>query len=126
MKEILFIQELNEFLDLLPPSQFSSLKDKIMKQISQCLQSHHYHVAEHTIQLLIENVALLKLIVPYSVECIKIILKSKPNVNPDDWNGALILSFNHLETTLLEKFGLHFNQALQDLEAEQTNNEEKG
>jgi len=50
-KEVLFLGELEEILELTHDAEFASVADPLMKQISKCLMSDHFQVGERSLFL---------------------------------------------------------------------------
>lgn len=50
-KEVLFLGELEEVLELTHHSEFSRLADRLFRQIAKCIQSSHFQVAERALFL---------------------------------------------------------------------------
>uniref|UniRef100_A0A672KYE5 Serine/threonine protein phosphatase 2A regulatory subunit n=1 Tax=Sinocyclocheilus grahami TaxID=75366 RepID=A0A672KYE5_SINGR len=48
-KEVMFLGELEEILDVIEPTQFVKILDPLFKQISKCVSSPHFQVAERVL-----------------------------------------------------------------------------
>ena len=51
-KEVMFLNELEEILDMIEPDHFKNIMDKLFKQISRCLCSSHFQVCYHNLFLM--------------------------------------------------------------------------
>lgn len=43
-KEVMFLNELEEILDVIEPAEFAKVKDHLFKQLSKCVSSPHFQV----------------------------------------------------------------------------------
>ncbi|CAD5123320.1 DgyrCDS11678 [Dimorphilus gyrociliatus] len=48
-KEVMFLNELEEILDVIEPAEFAKVKDHLFKQLSKCVSSPHFQVAERAL-----------------------------------------------------------------------------
>ncbi|TSV02085.1 Serine/threonine-protein phosphatase 2A 56 kDa regulatory subunit epsilon isoform [Bagarius yarrelli] len=48
-KEVMFLGELEEILDVIEPTQFVKIQEPLFKQISRCVSSPHFQVAERAL-----------------------------------------------------------------------------
>lgn len=46
-KEVMFLNELEEILDMIEPDHFKNIMDSLFKQISRCLCSSHFQVKDY-------------------------------------------------------------------------------
>merc|ERR1719219_1735830 len=48
-KEVMFLGELEEILDVMEPTQFATVKNELFLQIAKCVSSPHFQVAERAL-----------------------------------------------------------------------------
>lgn len=50
-KEVMFLGEIEEILDVIEPSQFVKVQDPLFKQIAKCVSSPHFQVRSNILIL---------------------------------------------------------------------------
>ncbi|XP_044013493.1 serine/threonine-protein phosphatase 2A 56 kDa regulatory subunit gamma isoform-like isoform X3 [Aphidius gifuensis] len=48
-KEVMFLNELEEILDVIEPAEFQKIMDPLFRQLAKCVSSPHFQVAERTL-----------------------------------------------------------------------------
>merc|ERR1711862_603850 len=48
-KEVMFLGEIEEILDVIDPNQFQRIQEDLFKQIAKCVSSPHFQVAERAL-----------------------------------------------------------------------------
>lgn len=48
-KEVMFLNELEEILDVIEPSEFSKVMEPLFRQLAKCVSSPHFQVAERAL-----------------------------------------------------------------------------
>lgn len=48
-KEVMFLGEIEEVLDVIEPSQFTRIQEPLFRQIARCVSSPHFQVGIHFI-----------------------------------------------------------------------------
>jgi hypothetical protein len=51
VKEVMFLNEIEEILDIIPQEQFNLIRPALFKQLAKCISSSHFQVAERTLFL---------------------------------------------------------------------------
>ena len=46
-KEVMFLNELEEILDVIEPSEFVKVQEPLFRQLAKCVSSPHFQVAHH-------------------------------------------------------------------------------
>lgn len=46
-KEVMFLNELEEILDVIEPSEFSKVMEPLFRQLAKCVSSPHFQVRPH-------------------------------------------------------------------------------
>jgi serine/threonine-protein phosphatase 2A regulatory subunit B' len=96
-KQVLFLNELEETLELTQPSEFMQLQDPLFKRIAQCITCPHFQVAERTL-FLWNNDYIVKLINQNRQQIFPILIGALYNNSKQHWNSAVHgLTFNVLK-----------------------------
>jgi len=96
-KQILFLNELEEILELVQPPEFSSIQKVLFKRVAQCINCPHFQVAERAL-FLWNNDYIVKLINQNRKELFPIVLAALYNNSKHHWNSAVHgLTFNVLK-----------------------------
>lgn len=46
-KEVMFLNELEEILDVIEPSEFVKVMEPLFRQLAKCVSSPHFQVSKH-------------------------------------------------------------------------------
>ncbi|XP_044507657.1 serine/threonine protein phosphatase 2A 57 kDa regulatory subunit B' beta isoform-like isoform X2 [Mangifera indica] len=87
-KEVLFLGELEEVLDLTRPAEFQQCMVPLFRQIARCLNSSHFQVAERAL-FLWNNEHLVELIANNRNVILPIIFESLEKNKQTHWNPAI-------------------------------------
>ncbi len=98
-KEVMFLNELEEILEMVQPEHFKNIIDQLFKQISRCLCSPHFQVAERCL-LLFNSDAMMNLVEENIERVLPIIFPNIYKVSKEHWNQAIIT----LVLNLLKQF----------------------
>jgi len=97
-KEVMFLSELEEMLDIMEPPQFAIVKDAIFIQLAKCVASPHFQVAERALYYW-NNEYILTLIEEHSNTILPIMFSSLYRISKDHWNSTIVsLVYNVLKT----------------------------
>uniref|UniRef100_A0A673HSZ8 Serine/threonine protein phosphatase 2A regulatory subunit n=1 Tax=Sinocyclocheilus rhinocerous TaxID=307959 RepID=A0A673HSZ8_9TELE len=96
-KEVMFLGELEEILDVIEPTQFVKIQDPLFKQISKCVSSPHFQVAERALYYW-NNEYIMSLIEENSNVILPIMFTSLYRISKEHWNPAIVaLVYNVLK-----------------------------
>ncbi|KAE8586950.1 hypothetical protein XENTR_v10021812 [Xenopus tropicalis] len=96
-KEVMFLGELEEILDVIEPSQFVKIQEPLFKQISKCVSSPHFQVAERALYYW-NNEYIMSLIEENSNVILPIMFASLYRISKEHWNPAIVaLVYNVLK-----------------------------
>jgi len=96
-KQVLFLNELEETLELTQPVEFHRMQDVLFRRIALCITSPHFQVAERTL-LLWNNDYIVQLINQNRHALFPLILGALYKNSKHHWNGAVhSLTFNVLK-----------------------------
>ncbi|XP_075911100.1 serine/threonine-protein phosphatase 2A 56 kDa regulatory subunit epsilon isoform-like isoform X2 [Petromyzon marinus] len=99
-KEVMFLGEVEEVLDVIEPTQFVKIQEPLFKQISRCVASPHLHVAEHALCYW-NNKYILSLIEENSNVILPIMFGNLYKMSEEHWNQTiLVLNFNVMKTMM--------------------------
>lgn len=99
-KEVLFISEVEEILDVMEPSQFAQIHKDLFTQLAKCMASPHFQVAERVLYLW-NNDYIVSMIEQNFVEIFPTIFPSLYQISKTHWNSTIIsLVFNVLKTCM--------------------------
>lgn len=96
-KQILFLNEMEEILELVQPPEFVAIQKSLFKRVSQCISCPHFQVAERAL-FLWNNDYIVKLINQNRKELFPIVLGALYSNSKHHWNSAVHgLTFNVLK-----------------------------
>jgi len=96
-KQVLFLNEMEETLELTQPTEFHNLQEALFKRIAQCIMSMHFQVAERAL-FLWNNDYIVKLINQNRAKLFPIVIGALYNNTKQHWNNAVHgLTFNVLK-----------------------------
>ncbi|KAI3367889.1 hypothetical protein L3Q82_026226, partial [Scortum barcoo] len=84
-KEVMFLGELEEILDVIEPTQFVKIQEPLFKQISRCVSSPHFQVAERALYYW-NNEYIMSLIEENSSVILPIMFASLYRISKEHWN----------------------------------------
>ncbi len=108
-KEVMFLNELEEILDMIEPEHFKNIIEPLFKQIARCLCSSHFQVAERCL-LLFNSDAVMNLVQENNGDVLKIIFPHIYRVSKEHWNPAIITLVLNLLKQLKDMNTPVFNQ----------------
>jgi len=112
-KQVLFLNELEETLELTQPAEFALMQDVLFKRIAMCITCPHFQVAERTL-FLWNNDYIVKLINQNRQELFPIVIGALYTNSKQHWNSAVHgLTFNVLKL-LMEADPQLFDQCSAD------------
>eukprot|EP00746_Dinoflagellata_sp_MGD_P154546 gnl/MRDRNA2_/MRDRNA2_84886_c0_seq2.p1 gnl/MRDRNA2_/MRDRNA2_84886_c0~~gnl/MRDRNA2_/MRDRNA2_84886_c0_seq2.p1 ORF type:complete len:473 (+),score=80.60 gnl/MRDRNA2_/MRDRNA2_84886_c0_seq2:94-1512(+) len=96
-KQLLFLNELEEILELMQPPEFHSVQEPLFQRIAQCIMCPHFQVAERTL-FLWNNDYIVKLINQNRQQLYPLIIGALYKNSKKHWNQAVHgLTFNVLK-----------------------------
>uniref|UniRef100_A0A8C1YCL0 Serine/threonine protein phosphatase 2A regulatory subunit n=1 Tax=Cyprinus carpio TaxID=7962 RepID=A0A8C1YCL0_CYPCA len=95
--QVMFLGELEEILDVIEPTQFVKIQEPLFKQISKCVSSPHFQVAERALYYW-NNEYIMSLIEENSNVILPIMFTSLYRISKEHWNPAIVaLVYNVLK-----------------------------
>ncbi|KAJ3585103.1 hypothetical protein NHX12_013825 [Muraenolepis orangiensis] len=97
-KEVMFLGEIEEILDVIEPSQFIRVQEPLFKQIAACISSPHFQVAERALYFW-NNEYILSLIEENCQVILPLVFSTLYRVSKEHWNQTIVsLIYNVLKT----------------------------
>ncbi|GIY61564.1 hypothetical protein CDAR_519722 [Caerostris darwini] len=97
-KEVMFLGEIEEILDVIELSQFVKIQEQLFKQISRCVSSPHFQVAERALYFW-NNEYILSLIEENNQVIMPIMFPALYRISKEHWNQTIVaLVYNVLKT----------------------------
>ncbi|RNA34158.1 serine threonine- phosphatase 2A 56 kDa regulatory subunit alpha isoform [Brachionus plicatilis] len=129
-KEVMFLNELEEILDMIEPDHFKNIMDSLFKQISRCLCSSHFQVAERCL-LLFNSDAVMNLVEENIDRVLPIIFPNIYRVSKEHWNQAIVTlvlnllkQFKNMNPNLFNDLSNKYKDYIQTIEKRQVEHEE--
>nr|CAD7570133.1 unnamed protein product [Timema californicum] len=97
-KEVMFLGEIEEILDVIEPSQFVKIQEPLFRQISRCVSSPHFQVAERALYFW-NNEYIMSLIEENNHVIMPIMFPALYRISKEHWNQTIVaLVYNVLKT----------------------------
>lgn len=129
-KEVMFLNELEEILDMIEPEHFKNVMDPLFKQISRCLCSSHFQVAERSL-LLFNSDAVMNLVEENIEKVLPILFPNINRVSKEHWNQAIVTlvlnllkQFKSINPKLYEDLANKYEDYVKTLEKRQMEHDE--
>ncbi|KAA0708929.1 PP2A B subunit isoform B'-alpha [Triplophysa tibetana] len=100
-KEVMFLGEIEEILDVIEPTQFKKIQEPLFKQISRCVASPHFQVAERALYFW-NNEYILSLIEENNAKILPIMFGSLYRISKEHWNPTIVALVYNVLKTLME------------------------
>uniref|UniRef100_A0A8C2XVW8 Serine/threonine-protein phosphatase 2A 56 kDa regulatory subunit n=1 Tax=Capra hircus TaxID=9925 RepID=A0A8C2XVW8_CAPHI len=107
-KEVMFLGEIEEILDVIEPTQFKKIEEPLFKQISKCVSSSHFQVAERALYFW-NNEYILSLIEENIDKILPIMFGSLYKISKEHWNPTIVALVYNVLKTLMEMNGKLFD-----------------
>ncbi|XP_077493300.1 serine/threonine-protein phosphatase regulatory subunit widerborst isoform X2 [Amblyomma americanum] len=97
-KEVMFLGEIEEILDVIEPTQFAKIQEPLFKQIAKCVCSPHFQVAERALYFW-NNEYILSLIEENNQVVMPLMFPALYRISKEHWNQTIVaLVYNVLKT----------------------------
>uniref|UniRef100_A0A8C5HK04 Serine/threonine protein phosphatase 2A regulatory subunit n=1 Tax=Gouania willdenowi TaxID=441366 RepID=A0A8C5HK04_GOUWI len=120
-KEVMYLGELEEILDVIEPTQFVKIQEPLFKQISRCVSSPHFQVAERALYYW-NNEYIMSLIEENSSVILPIMFSSLYRISKEHWNPAIVAlvynvlkAFMEMNSTLFDELTASYKSDRQRL-----------
>ncbi|NXU61825.1 2A5A phosphatase, partial [Horornis vulcanius] len=116
-KEVMFLGEIEEILDVIEPTQFKKIEEPLFKQISKSVSSSHFQVAERALYFW-NNEYILSLIEENIDKILPIMFGSLYKISKEHWNPTIVALVYNVLKTLMEMNGKLFDELTSSYKAE--------
>lgn len=97
-KEVMFLGEIEEILDVIEPAQFVNIQEPLFKQVARCVSSAHFQVAERALYFW-NNEYIMSLIEENNQVIMPIMFPALYRISKEHWNQTIVaLVYNVLKT----------------------------
>ncbi|XP_041038857.1 serine/threonine-protein phosphatase 2A 56 kDa regulatory subunit alpha isoform isoform X4 [Cetorhinus maximus] len=123
-KEVMYLGEVEEILDVIEPSQFKKIQEPLFKQIAKCVSNAHFQVAERALYFW-NNEYILSLIEDNSEKILPIMFGSLYRISKEHWNPTIVALVYNVLKTLMEMNGSLFDELTASYKAERQREKKK-
>uniref|UniRef100_A0A669BTD5 Serine/threonine protein phosphatase 2A regulatory subunit n=2 Tax=Pseudocrenilabrinae TaxID=318546 RepID=A0A669BTD5_ORENI len=123
-KEVMFLGEIEEILDVIEPTQFKKIQEPLFKQISKCVTNPHFQVAERALYFW-NNEYILSLIEENIDKILPIMFGSLYRISKEHWNPTIVALVYNVLKTLMEMNCTLFDELTSSYKADRSRVEEK-
>ncbi|KAK2864188.1 hypothetical protein Q7C36_003342 [Tachysurus vachellii] len=123
-KEVMFLGEMEEILDVIEPTQFKKIQELLFKQISKCVASPHFQVAERSLYFW-NNEYILSLIEENIDKVLPIMFSSLYRVSKEHWNQTIVALVYNVLKTLMEMNSKLFDELTASYKADRQREKKK-
>ncbi|EMP37436.1 Serine/threonine-protein phosphatase 2A 56 kDa regulatory subunit alpha isoform [Chelonia mydas] len=121
---VMFLGEIEEILDVIEPTQFKKIEEPLFKQISKCVSSSHFQVAERALYFW-NNEYILSLIEENIDKILPIMFGSLYKISKEHWNPTIVALVYNVLKTLMEMNGKLFDELTSSYKAERQREKKK-
>uniref|UniRef100_A0A7N8Y0C3 Serine/threonine protein phosphatase 2A regulatory subunit n=1 Tax=Mastacembelus armatus TaxID=205130 RepID=A0A7N8Y0C3_9TELE len=100
-KEVMFLGEIEEILDVIEPTQFKKIQEPLFNQISKCVANPHFQVAERALYFW-NNEYIISLIEENIDKILPIMFGSLYRISKEHWNPTIVALVYNVLKTLME------------------------
>uniref|UniRef100_A0A674E2F7 Serine/threonine protein phosphatase 2A regulatory subunit n=1 Tax=Salmo trutta TaxID=8032 RepID=A0A674E2F7_SALTR len=108
-KEVMYLGEMEEILDVIEPTQFKKIQEPLFKQISRCVANPHFQVAERALYFW-NNEYILSLIEENIDKILPIMFGSLYRISKEHWNPTIVALVYNVLKTLMEMNSTLFDE----------------
>jgi len=123
-KEVMFLGEIEEILDVIEPTQFVKIQESLFRQISRCVSSPHFQVAERALYFW-NNEYIMSLIEENNVVIMPIMFPALYRISKEHWNQTIVSLVYNVLKTFMEMNPDLFNNLTTSYKAERQKEKKK-
>lgn len=116
-KEVMFLGEIEEILDVIEPSQFGKIQEPLFRMISRCVSSPHFQVAERALYFW-NNEYIMSLIEENSNMILPIMFPALYRISKEHWNQTIVALVYNVLKTFMEMNSKLFDELTASYKAE--------
>lgn len=118
-KEVMFLGEMEEILDVIDPAEFPKIADPFFRQMSRCVSSSHFQIAERALYYW-NNEYIVNLIEDNINLVMPIMFPPLYRISKEHWNQSILTLVYNVLKTLMEINSNLFNELTANYKAELT------
>lgn len=123
-KEVMFLGEIEEILDVIEPSQFVKIQEPLFKQLARCVASPHFQVAERALYFW-NNEYVLSLIEENIAVIMPIMFPSLYRISKEHWNQTIVALVYNVMKTFMEMNSKLFDELTAGYKADRQKEKKK-
>ncbi|KAG7270456.1 hypothetical protein CRUP_022769 [Coryphaenoides rupestris] len=123
-KEVMYLGEIEEILDVIEPTQFKKIEEPLFKQISRCVANPHFQVAERALYFW-NNEYILSLIEENIDQVLPIMFGSLYRISKEHWNPTIVALVYNVLKTLMEMNSTLFDELTASYKADRQREKKK-
>lgn len=123
-KEVMFLGELEEILDVIEPTQFQKVMEPLFKQLARCVSSPHFQVAERALYFW-NNEYIMSLIEENSNVILTIMFPALYRISKEHWNQTIVALVYNVLKTFMEINSKLFDELTANYKAERQKEKKK-
>ncbi|XP_076331813.1 serine/threonine-protein phosphatase regulatory subunit widerborst isoform X2 [Tachypleus tridentatus] len=123
-KEVMFLGEMEEILDVIEPSEFVKIQDPLFKQVARCVSSPHFQVAERALYFW-NNEYILSLMEENNEVILPIMFPALYRISKEHWNQTIISLVYNVLKTFMEMNSKLFDELTASYKAERQKEKRK-
>ncbi|KAL5284723.1 PPP2R5B family protein [Megaselia abdita] len=116
-KEVMFLGEIEEILDVIDPPQFVKIQEPLFRQIARCVSSPHFQVAERALYLW-NNEYAMSLIEENNAVIMPIMFPALYRISKEHWNQTIVALVYNVLKTFMEMNSKLFDELTTSYKAE--------
>lgn len=123
-KEVMYLGEVEEILDIIEPEQFKKILVKLFRQLSRCVTSPHFQVAERALYFW-NNEYILSLIEENNQQIMPIMFPGLYRISKEHWNASIVALVYNVLKTFMEMNGKLFDELSANYKADRQKERKK-
>ncbi|CAN0396813.1 serine/threonine-protein phosphatase 2A 56 kDa regulatory subunit epsilon isoform-like [Lethenteron reissneri] len=123
-KEVMFLGEAEEILDVIEPSQFVKVQEALFKQIAKCVASPHFQVAERALYYW-NNEYIMSLIEENSNVILPIMFPNLYRISKEHWNQTIVALVYNVLKSFMEMNSQLFDELTASFKADRQREKKK-
>ncbi|KAJ6638715.1 Serine/threonine-protein phosphatase 2A 56 kDa regulatory subunit alpha isoform [Pseudolycoriella hygida] len=116
-KEVMFLGEIEEILDVIDPPQFDKIQEPLFRQIAKCVSSPHFQVAERALYFW-NNEYAMSLIEENNAVIMPIMFPALYRISKEHWNQTIVALVYNVLKTFMEMNSKLFDELTASYKAE--------
>jgi len=123
-KEVMFLGEVEEILDVIEPPQFQRIMEPLFRQIAKCVSSPHFQVAERALYFW-NNEYIMSMIEENSGVVMPIMFAPLYKISKDHWNQTIVALVYNVLKSFMEMNGKLFDELTSNYKPERQREKKK-